>query len=201
MRRLIGLFVVFMLCTGTVRAYEIRFQDGHSSGGEVIADVYGSVPGQLDVGYFDVDKGEFSLRFQPGPYSGQAAATAAYSDSSFLYVFLTPLPGYRVTLNSFFLGSLGGADRSSRYIVNDDATWGLVEIDSGPVTIGSGGLHVMVGHSSSDELEIGFDSRGAGVGVNYINFDVSPVPEPGQLAMLLAGLAMIGVMARRRTSV
>lgn len=36
---------------------------------------------------------------------------------------------------------------------------------------------------------------------SYGFIDIAPVPEPGSLAMLLAGLAMIGVMVRRRTSV
>jgi len=97
------------------------------------------------------------------------------------------------------VGSLGGQDRLTSYVLNDDATpWPIVDITSGPITVGAGGLHVIAGLSSADEIEIGVGSNAQGIGINYINFDVSPVPEPESWVLLMAGLAMIGVRVRRR---
>jgi len=97
------------------------------------------------------------------------------------------------------VGSLGGQDRLTSYVLNDDATpWPIVDITSGPITVGAGGLHVIAGLSSADEIEIGVGSNAQGIGINYINFDVSPVPEPESWVLRMAGLAMIGVRVRRR---
>ncbi|WP_374049964.1 FxDxF family PEP-CTERM protein [Nitrosomonas sp. sh817] len=37
--------------------------------------------------------------------------------------------------------------------------------------------------------------------VRYAGFEVTPVPEPETYAMLLAGLGLVGFMARRRKAV
>lgn len=183
---------------GAVQAYEIRFEDGYTTDGQVIAADYGSIPGLIDVSYFDIHTSDFNLAFRSG-MSGQPGAVQRHDGSpSSFYVFLTPLPGYKVTLNSFFLGSLGGLDRLTSYVVNDDATpWPIVDISSGPITVGAGGLHVLAGLSSADEIEIGVGPNAFGIGINYINFDVSPVPEPENWALLLAGLSLLGVGVRR----
>jgi hypothetical protein len=47
----------------------------------------------------------------------------------------------------------------------------------------------------------GFEFDNVALGVNPVDpIGVSPIPEPGTYAMLLAGLAMVGAMVRRRTS-
>lgn len=194
-------FVVLacLVFTGASRAHEIRFEDAYGTDGQLIAADYGSIPGVLDVSYYDTDSWDLNLAFRSGGLSGHAGAVLRREDSSAFYVFLTPLPGYRVTLNSFFLGSLGGVDRLTSYEVNDDATpWPIVDISSGPVTVGAGGLHVFAGLASAEEIEIGVGPNAYGIGINYINFDVSPVPEPEGWALLLAGLPAIGAGIRRR---
>ncbi|MEO7464088.1 MAG: PEPxxWA-CTERM sorting domain-containing protein, partial [Nitrosospira sp.] len=47
----------------------------------------------------------------------------------------------------------------------------------------------------------GFEFDNVALAVNPASpIGVSPIPEPGTYAMLLAGLAMVGTMVRRRTT-
>ena len=47
----------------------------------------------------------------------------------------------------------------------------------------------------------GFEFDNVALGVNPVDpIGVSPIPEPGTYAMLLAGLALVGAMVRRRTT-
>ena len=51
--------------------------------------------------------------------------------------------------------------------------------------------------ASVDRISI-YDTKG-GLGIDNITVSpISPVPEPGTYAMLLAGLGLVGFMARRR---
>lgn len=167
--------------------------------GQAIPHDYGSIPGLIDVSYTAFGYTDpffsFSLNFRSSGFSGQPGAYTENS-SAVAYIFLNPEPGYRVRLNSFFLGALGDEVRATSYLVNDDATWPTVDIFSGPITIGPDGLWVYPGWTSAEEIEIGFGPTAFSVGINYINFDILPVPEPAAWALLLAGL--LTVIAGRR---
>jgi hypothetical protein len=79
-------------------------------------------------------------------------------------------------------------------------------VTNGSATDSNGTFAVFAGGSSGYRYVLGFDDRGAiSNGITDRDFDdmvigvsVSPVPEPGTYAMLLAGLGVMGFVMRRR---
>lgn len=189
---LVGLFAA------SANAYEISFENGNTDNWQEIAADYGSIPGLLAVTYSDPLRNVANFRFWNAGYSGKPAAFASTSDSTGAgYLTLTPAAGYKVTLNSFFLGSYQGVDRGSSYSVDNLATAGL-DLSSGDIVVGSAGLTVTPALTSSKGIVIAFGPSAYNVGINYVNFNVTPVPEPETCAMLMAGLGLLAAVARRR---
>lgn len=52
----------------------------------------------------------------------------------------------------------------------------------------------------SSILQIGITGVGGYYGVDKIDHTLAPTPEPGNSAMILAGLALVGGVARRRSA-
>ena len=193
---LVSIFL-WMAVAVPATANEIRFQEGYSTSGEAISSNYGSIPGQLTVTL--ASQGGGSLFFWPGDYSGRPAAYAN-STSAIGVVTLTPSAGYSVTLSSFFLGGWPNSNRDIAYSVDN---LGTVGIDLGPVNAtvpGVGGLIVSPNITSATGIRISFGPDGFNGGINNIVFSVSSVPEPQSIALLLAGLLVVGGAARRRTA-
>lgn len=181
------------------QADEIRFETGFTTNWQEISPTFGSVAGLLDVSYLDPQRSTNSFRFWAGDYSGRPAAFAGTTDGgSTGFITLTPTAGNKVSLVSFFLGSYVNANRGTSYFIDDLATPG-VDFASGAITVGAAGLTVASGISSATGIRIGFGPNAYNVGINNINFSVTPVPEPESYALLLAGLGLMGAVARRRT--
>jgi hypothetical protein len=49
-----------------------------------------------------------------------------------------------------------------------------------------------------NQVRIDWANSAYNVGIDNVHFEVAAVPEPETYAMMMAGLAMIGVVARRR---
>ena len=129
----------------------------------------------------------------------------AYSVTSadhFAEITLVPEPGWAIRLNSFDLAGYSVTDHPNSQVRILDGTSNTVLIDYSPLTIlGSGGTHSSFtpGLTYNGPLSIRFGYNDWNVGIDNINFDqVAAVPEPETYAMLLAGLGLIGFMARRR---
>ncbi|MRR51628.1 MAG: PEP-CTERM sorting domain-containing protein [Rhodocyclaceae bacterium] len=179
-------------------AYEIQYQDDYSANWANISASYGSVAGLLDVTYWDAERNTNSFRYWSGSYSGRSVAFAGNTDGGSTGVItLTPVAGQSVSLASFFLGSYVNANRATSYYIDDLATTGI-DIQSGPVVVGAAGLVITPGITSSAGIKIGFGPNAYNVGINNIAFNVTPVPEPEMVSMMVLGLGLLGFAARRR---
>ena len=179
----------------------ITFENGNSGNGSAISASFGSIAGILDVSYSNPTDTSLltQFKFWSDSYSGSPAAYAGTGDvNSVGFITLTPLNGYQVTLNSFFIGSWPNSDRNTSYTIDNLSTAG-VDTSSGAITVnGTVGLLVSSGLSSNSGIKIGFGPTAYNVGINYINFTISAVPEPETYGMFLAGLSLLGLASRRK---
>lgn len=128
------------------------------------------------------------------------------SADHFAEITLVPEPGWAIRLNSFDLAGYSKIDHPNSQVRILDAASEAVLIDYSPVTVlGAGGITGT--HSTftpsltfAGPISIRFGYNDWNVGIDNINFDqVTAVPEPETYAMLLAGLGLLGFMARGRT--
>lgn len=103
-----------------------------------------------------------------------------------------PLPGKAITFGTYSLWS-AGADAAVDG--GDDmalGSWGFTTVAAANVSTLAAGTYY-------------FAVQGKGTGTTggkyLLGADVTPVPEPETLAMMLAGLGAVGFLARRRQSV
>ena len=182
------------LASGAVAAqsYEIRYQDAYTTSYQTIASDYGSIAGVIDL--LNTTPGGTNLLFWTDSYSGRPAA---YSNSSVGLITLTPAAGLTVTLDSFFLGGWPNTNRNISYSIDDLATPGLDISVNAAFVAGSTGLLVTPALTSATGLRISFGPDGYNGGINNIAFSIAAVPEPESYLMLLAGLGLVGAIARR----
>jgi hypothetical protein len=184
------------LASGAVAAqsYEIRYQDAYTTNYQIIASDYGSIAGVIDL--LNTTPGGTNLLFWTDSYSGRPAAFSG--DSSIGLITLTPAAGLTVTLDSFFLGGWPNTDRNISYSIDDLATPGLDISVNAAFVAGSTGLLVTPALTSAAGLRISFGPDGFNGGINNLAFSVAAVPEPESYLMLLAGLGLVGAIARHR---
>ena len=129
-------------------------------------------------------------------------AFSVVSGDHFAEITLVPEPGWAIRLNSFDMAGFPVADHLDSQVRILDGTSNTILVDYSPVTIlGTGGTHSTFtpGLTHEGPLSIRFGYNNWNVGIDNINFDqVAVVPEPETYAMLLAGLGLVGFMARHR---
>jgi hypothetical protein len=171
-----------------------QFSDGSGaltscSSGSRINQSYGDVAG-VDVSWRESPASSASAAFWPDSYSGMSRV--AYGDRP-----LITLAG-AVTLHSFDIGAWPNINRQSQVTVVDLATSTTV-LSTGPITIlGSTPTNFSLDLYSPAGFTIQFGPDGFNVGIDNIAFTAGVVPEPGTWALLAAGLAAVGGVARRR---
>lgn len=94
----------------------------------------------------------------------------------------------------FLYGNNGGS-------VHFDFTRGATDLTTFDLSSYAGALASMDGSTSITKVGIGgLDQLGASKGFDLDAVSISPIPEPETYAMLMAGLALIGFMARRKNA-
>jgi hypothetical protein len=165
-----------------------------SSGGR-INQAYGDTAA-VDVSFKDSVGGTNSMFYWANNYSGLTDVAYAGSGQTG-EITLTALGGNVITLQSLDLGAWPNVDRSSQLTVID-LTNGTTAFSSGPITVlGATPSSFVLNVSSSGGFAIQFGPDGFNVGIDNITFTTA-VPEASTYAMLLAGLAVVGSVVRRR---
>lgn len=144
-----------------------------------------------------------NLDFWAGGYGDLTNVAYSVTNSDhFAEITFVPEPGWAIRLNSFDMAGYNFADHSNSQVRILDGTSNTILVDYSPVTIlGTGRTHSTFTPdlTHAGPLSIRFGYNDWNVGIDNINFDqVAVVPEPETYAMLLAGLGLIGFMARRR---
>lgn len=183
--------------------------DGYGASGacsnySYISQSYGDVAGVLDVQYAATRLSDpYSLRWWDAGYNNlRGVAWADVSDAnSAARIDLKPLNGQAVTLTHFDIGAYPGTTRYTSVTVS---------AIGGPVLFSYGGnvgvLPANVASSfdgswtSATGIRIEWQDSAYNNGIDNITYNISPVPEPAVFLMMLAGLVLLGGVAKRERS-
>jgi hypothetical protein len=175
---------------------------GACSNGTLVDQSYGDIAGQLDVQWdWDIASniGSQNFRFWVDSYSDLTNVGWANSGATG-EIFLAPLSGFQVTLNSFDLGAWPLTNRNTQVTIlggNRDLLY-----SSGAITVlGSLRSTFTPNLTRADGIRIQFGPDAYNVGIDNVSFDVSStgaIPEPATWAMMILGFGAAGSMIRRR---
>jgi PEP-CTERM motif-containing protein len=163
---------------------------------------YGDVAGVLDVSYSDRNATTpTSLNWWASNYNDLYGVLWVGSGdaNSHARVELKPLGGETINLTHFDLGAWFNATLPTTVDVYEIGSTASLFNFSGPVGSGAS-THASfnMNLSSSNGFWIEWRNSAYNVGIDNIDFAISVIPEPGTYAMLMAGLALLGFVARRR---
>jgi hypothetical protein len=141
--------------------------------------------------------GENSLKFWSTEYSDLINVAFGAIDTT-PEIFLSPSPGFQVTLNSFQLGAWPDMNRTTQVSLLTGSGLTLFHIDPFIVSGTTSANFSFSGLTSADGIRIQFGPDGNNVGIDNIDFTVAAVPIPA--AGWLLGIGLVGVCAvsRRR---
>ncbi|MBK6657481.1 MAG: VPLPA-CTERM sorting domain-containing protein [Proteobacteria bacterium] len=179
---------------------------GTCSDSSLISQSYGDVAGVLDVQYANLagNPGIASLRFWGTDYNDlvRVAWTDGGDGGSRAEIFLKPLNGGVVTLNSFDLGAWPDTQRTTSFTILD-GDGNLLASSGGDITIGiqPGNLHNHFDFgdvASNTGIRIQWGPSAFNVGIDNVDFSVSAVPLPAPAWLLGAGVVALAARRRRK---
>lgn len=155
----------------------------------------------VDVSYDNISGGGTSLRYWFGDYNElQNVLFADGGDAnSRARIVLGAADGYVVNLNSFLLGAWPSNVLSTNLIVSngvDTYTFAGSVGANNLATLFSGFGNAGIGNT----VTIEWYNSAYNVGIDNIQFSVTAVPEPQSVALMLAGLGVLGLVRRRKSS-
>ena len=170
---------------------------------DVLSQAYGDVAGVVDITYIDVLHANDSLRWWDAGYNDlKRVAWANGTDApgaSHARIEIKSLNGEAVTLNSMDFGAYPGTRLNTNIRVTAIGGGAALFSYSGEVGFGTTAHNTFSpAVSSNNGLWIDWYDTAYNVGIDNVSFRIAPVPEPETYAMLLAGLALMSGIARRR---
>lgn len=211
MNKSVSALVVGLLLSGSALAadtYILDFNPSSACAPDVttcssnsqISQSYGDVTGVVDVTFIDVNDSSRSLNWWDSAYNDLiGVAWASGNDShSHARIELKALDGKQVTLNSMDFGAWSYWNRLSNISVRNADTGTTLFSYAGNIGSGATIHNSFSPAASASRLWIDWYDSAYNVGIDNVNFTVATVPEPETYALFLAGLGILGAVARRQ---
>ena len=168
---------------------------------ERISQSYGDISGQVNVEYDSnvASPGKTPIAFYLGTYSGLTEVAGGDPGvNAITEIALLPEPGFKVTLNSFDIGSatiISAPLEIGVSVLEVGNPTPLLDTTTPPLSIvTSPGSFTNLNFMSLSGLLIRFEGHNTFTAIDNINFDVSPSPVPTPSAMLLMGTGLLGLI-------
>jgi hypothetical protein len=190
----------------TVLAFNTDACVGGCTNGAFISQAYGDTA-FVDVRYDGdtTNAGFEGMRWWSSGYSdlnGVAYVGLAFASPNPTAVWLIPIAGYQITLNSFDLGSWQSAARTTQVTLRAGGDGSVLSSTGSFSTAGAAHNHYTPGLTRTDGFRIEFGPDNFNVGLDNIDFTVSEIsagiPEPSAWAILILGFGAAGTLLRRR---
>ena len=171
--------------------------------GIALNQAYGDVTDVVDVTYTDVNIPTRSLLWWDTNFNNlYGVAYSSGSDvDSWARIDLEPASGLQVNLESFRLGAYNNQTRGTNvvvYAIGDTTPLYTYSGDVGNGSVSSPLFNLDL--TSVSGIRIEWRDSATNVGIDQINFTVTPAPEPSAAALAAAAASALGALVRRRSA-
>ena len=132
---------------------------------------------------------------------------AVYTETTGLYVNTSVTFSFDVLANTLAASALGGGYTADAFIKDFGPGFAYNGESTVPLTVGNDSVtYALTGNNPGEIVQYGFELIGPDAnpatvaGLGSVVIGPAAVPEPASVALLLAGLGMVGGLARRRAA-